>query len=72
MLMRKCFSALVLLLLPMMVGAQNVKIPKDANRFTYWQFEYGEKTDTSCIEVWLNDGVASIETPGIEGTPGQG
>lgn len=67
--MRKCFSALVLLLLPMMVGAQNVKIPKDANRFTYWQFEYGEKTDTSVIEVWLNDGVASIETPDIEGTP---
>ena len=70
--MRNCVNVLVFLLLPMMVGAQNVKIPKDANRFTYWQFEYGEKTDTSCIEVWLNDGVASIETPGIEGTPVQG
>lgn len=59
-------------LLPLVATAQNVKIPKDANRFTYWQFEYGEKTDTSCIEVWLNDCVASIETPGIEGTPVQG
>ena len=69
--MRKCVNVLVFLLLPMVAMAQ-VKIPKDANRFTYWQFEYGEKTDTSCIEVWLNDGVASIETPGIEGTPVQG
>ena len=70
--MRKCVHAIVFLLLPMVAMAQNVKISKDANRFTYWQFEYGEKTDTSCIEVWLNDGVASIETPGIEGTPVQG
>ncbi len=62
----------VAMLLPMMAMGQMVKIPKDANRFTYWQIEYGEKNDTSCIEVWLNDGVASIETPGIEGTPVQG
>ena len=62
----------VAMLLPMVAMGQTVKIPKDANTFTYWQFEYGEKTDTSCIEVWLNDGVASIETPGIEGTPVQG
>jgi len=63
---------ILLLAVPLVAMAQNVKIPKGANRFTYWQFEYGEKTDTSCIEVWLNDGVASIETPGIEGTPVQG
>ena len=63
---------ILLLAVPLVAMAQNVKIPKDANTFTYWQFEYGEKTDTSCIEVWLNDGVASIETPGIEGTPVQG
>ena len=63
---------ILLLAVPLVAMAQNVKIPKDANRFTYWQFEYGEKTDTSCIEVWLNDCVASIETPGIEGTPVQG
>lgn len=63
---------ILLLAVPLVAMAQNVKILKDANRFTYWQFEYGEKTDTSCIEVWLNDGVASIETPGIEGTPVQG
>ena len=72
MIIRKCVNVVVFLLLPMVAMAQNVKISKDANRFTYWQFEYGEKTDTSCIEVWLNDGVASIETPGIEGTPVQG
>lgn len=34
------------LLLSLSATAQQVKIPKDANRFTYWQFEYGEKTDT--------------------------
>jgi hypothetical protein len=62
---------LLLACFPLLAAAQ-VKIPKDANRFIYWQFEYGKKTDTSCIEVWLNDGVASIETPGIEGTPVQG
>ena len=49
---------ILLLAVPLVAMAQNVKIPKDANRFTYWQFEYGEKTDTSCIEVWLNDCVA--------------
>lgn len=37
-------------LLPLLVTAQ-VRIPKDANRFTYWQFEYGEKIDTTIINV---------------------
>ncbi len=68
----RSLTFILLCLMPLLAAAQNVKISKDANRFTYWQFEYGEKTDTSCIEVWLNDGVASIETPGIEGTPVQG
>ncbi len=66
--MRKCFSALVLLLLPMMVGAQNVKIPKDANKFTYWQIEYGERNDTTVITVERNpDGSIVILTPKPEG-----
>lgn len=67
----KRIAILLLAALPLLTVAQ-VKIPKDANRFTYHQYDYGDVTDTSCIEVWLNDGVASIETPGIEGTPVQG
>ena len=67
----KRIAVLLLALLPLLSVAQ-VKIPKDANRFVYHQYDYGEVNDTSCIEVWLNDCVASIETPGIEGTPVQG
>ncbi len=67
----KRIAILLLAALPLLTVAQ-VKIPKNANRFTYHQYDYGDVTDTSCIEVWLNDGVASIETPGIEGTPVQG
>ena len=58
--MRKCFSALVLLLLPMMVGAQNVKIPKGANEFTYWQIEYGERNDTTNIYVHRDGDLITI------------
>lgn len=60
--MRKCFSALVLLLLPMMVGAQNVKIPKGANKFTYWQIEYGERNDTTNIYVHRDGDLITIVT----------
>jgi hypothetical protein len=67
----KRIAVLLLAPLPLLSVAQ-VKIPKDANRFVYHQYDYGEVTDTSCIEVWLNDCVAGIETPGIEGTPVQG
>ena len=56
-------TALVLLsLLPLMATAQ-VKIPQDANRFTYWQFEYGEKTDTTVITVERTGDVVTIVTP---------
>lgn len=56
-----------LLLLPFMVVAQ-VKIPKGANRFTYWQIEYGERNDTSIITVERNpDGSIVIFTPKPEG-----
>ena len=64
-------AIVIAFLLPLLATAQ-VKIHKQDNRFVYEQYEYGEVTDTSCIEVWLNDCVASIETPGIEGTPVQG
>ena len=66
-LMRKCVNALVFLLLPMVVTAQ-VKIPKEANRFTYWQFEYGEKIDTTVITVErYPDGSIIILTPTPKG-----
>ena len=67
--MMKRKSLLVLsLLLPLLATAQ-VRIPNDANRFTYWQFEYGEKTDTTMITVERNpDGSIVILTPKPEGT----
>ena len=71
-LMRKCVNALVFLLLPMVVTAQ-VKIPKEANRFTYWQFEYGEKIDTTVITVErYPDGSIVILTPTPKGKLIQG
>lgn len=56
------------LLLSLSATAQQVKIPKDANRFTYWQFEYGEKTDTTVITVERSGNVVTIITPKPEGT----
>lgn len=65
-------TILILALLPMLSIAQ-VKIPKDANRFTYWQFEYGEKTDTTVITVERNpDGAIVILTPTPKGKLIQG
>ena len=49
-----------------------VKIPKNANRFTYWQFEYGEKTDTTVITVLREGDVITIITPEPEGEKIQG
>ena len=59
-------------LLPLLATAQ-VRIPADANRFTYWQFEYSEKTDTTIITVERNpDGSIVILTPKPEGSLIQG
>lgn len=64
--------AALCLLLPAMAAAQ-VKIPKGANRFTYWQFQYGEKTDTTVITVERHpDGSICILSPKPEGKPIQG
>ena len=63
--MKKLIIAL-LTVLPMIATAQ-VKIPKDANRFTYWQFEYGETTDTSVITVLRDGDRITIVTPSPEG-----
>lgn len=59
-------SLLLFALLPMLASAQ-VKIPKNANRFTYWQFEYGERNDTSVITVHREGDVITIVTPQPEG-----
>lgn len=60
------------LLLPLSATAQQVKIPIDANRFTYWQFEYGEKTDTTVITVERVGNVITIITPKPQGKLIQG
>ena len=61
-------KALLLLatLLPLVVAAQ-VKIPKGANRFIYWQIEYGEQNDTSEINVFRYDNTIFIHTPRPKG-----
>ena len=64
--MRRCFLIVPLLLLPLIATAQ-VRIPKDANRFTYWQIEYGEQNDTSVVTVERVGDVITIITPKPEG-----
>ena len=60
-------TLLLMTLLPLVAVAQ-VKIPKGANEFTYWQIEYGEQNDTSIITVERNpDGSIVILTPKPEG-----
>ncbi|MGX8712761.1 MAG: peptide-N-glycosidase F-related protein [bacterium] len=61
-----------LLLLPLAALAQQVKIPPNADRFTYWQFEYGEKTDTTVITVDRYGDVIIINTPKPKGKLIQG
>ena len=58
---------IVLLAVLPMVAAAQVKIPKDANSFTYWQFEYGETTDTTVITVVRDGDRITIITPEQEG-----
>ena len=60
-------SLLLLALLPMLASAQQVKIPKGANEFTYHQIEYGERNDTSVITVYREGDVITIVTPQPEG-----
>jgi len=57
----------LLSLLPLLATAQ-VKIPKDANHFTYWQFDYGEKTDTTEIIVYRYGNSIYIHTQTPQGT----
>ncbi len=48
-------------LLPVVATAQ-VKIPKEANEFTYWQIEYGEQNDTTEVYVHRDNDVVTIVT----------
>ena len=54
--------AILCAILPLMAAAQ-VRIPDDANRFTYWQFDYGETTDTTVITVERTGDVITIVAP---------
>ena len=63
----KRLLCVALALLPLVATAQNVKIPKGANEFTYWQIEYGERNDTSVVTVYREGDVITIVTPQPEG-----
>lgn len=58
---------MLLALLPMLASAQQVKIPKGANEFTYHQIEYGERNDTSVITVHREGDIITIVSPQPEG-----
>lgn len=60
--------ALFLFLLPLAATAQ-VLIPENANRFTYWLFEYGEQTDTTVVIVERYGSTIAVLSPQPEGTP---
>ena len=62
----KRIAILLLVALPLLTVAQ-VKIPKDANRFTYHQYDYGDVTDTTVITVERVGDVITITTPKPEG-----
>lgn len=57
----------VIALLPMVATAQNVKIPKGANEFTYHQIEYGEQNDTTEVYVHRDNDVVTIVTQQSKG-----
>lgn len=63
----KRLLSVALALLPLVATAQNVKIPKGANEFTYHQIEYGERNDTSVITVYREGDVITIVTPQPKG-----
>ena len=58
----KRIAILLLATLPLLATAQ-VKIPKDANKFTYHQYDYGDVTDTTIITVVRDGNVITITTP---------
>ena len=67
----KRIPVLLFVLLPLLAAAQ-VKIPKDANRFVYHQYDYGDVTDTTVITVLCEGSSITILTPEPEGEKIQG
>jgi len=67
----KRIAILLLAVLPLLAVAQ-VKIPKDANRFTYHQYDYGDVTDTTVVTVERVGDVITITTPKPDGVLIQG
>ncbi len=65
--MMRRFIVACLLLCSLSAMAQQVKIPKDANKFTYWQIEYGEHNDTSEVVVYRYGNTIYIHQPTPEG-----
>ncbi len=59
-------------LLVALTATAQVKIPKDANLFTYYQLEYGEKTDTTIIKVLRQGDCITIFTQQPQGELIQG
>ena len=49
-------------LLVALTATAQVKIPKGANEFTYWQIEYGEQNDTTEVYVHRDGDVITIVT----------
>lgn len=49
-------------LLVALTATAQVKIPKGANEFTYWQIEYGEQNDTTEVYVHRDNDVVTIVT----------
>ena len=61
----------LLVALPFLAVAQ-VNIPKDANRFTYHQYDYGDRNDTTVVTVIRDGQRITILTPEPEGEKIQG
>ena len=61
----------LLVALPFLAVAQ-VNIPKDANRFTYHQYDYGDRNDTTVVTVFRDGQRITILTPEPEGEKIQG
>lgn len=67
----KHYLLLILSLIPLALTAQ-VKLPKDANRLTYYQFDYGDSRDTSQLTVFRQGKRVEIVSRALEGRPVEG
>ena len=67
----KRIAILLLAALPLIMSAQE-KVPKEANRFTYHQYEYGDRTDTTVITVIRDGQRITILSPEPQGRKIQG